>query len=189
MKINGKNFETSSQTNVTEPILNLTDRAVYLQPSHPVGILRSMIENRLNSTGNAYEIYNDFKPVVTVHENFDSLGFPDDHPGRSKSDTYYVNDTHLLRTHTSAHELECFRNINGFASNHEGTTDKPGFLISADVYRRDEIDKTHYPVFHQMEGARVWRREADDAHLEKIKADLTKLETILANDPVKLACR
>jgi phenylalanyl-tRNA synthetase alpha chain len=33
-----------------------------------------------------------------------------------------------------------------------------GFLISADVYRRDEVDRSHYPVFHQMEGARTWDR-------------------------------
>ena len=106
LSVNGKTYPVSDKTNVTSSILNLTDRAVYLKPSHPVGILRSVIEDKLNDPHHSFEIYNDFKPAVTVHENFDSLGFPEDHPGRSKSDTYYLNDCHLLRTHTSAHELE-----------------------------------------------------------------------------------
>ncbi|CAH02465.1 phenylalanine--tRNA ligase [Kluyveromyces lactis] len=186
LSVNGKTYPVSDKTNVTSSILNLTDRAVYLKPSHPVGILRSVIEDKLNDPHHSFEIYNDFKPAVTVHENFDSLGFPEDHPGRSKSDTYYLNDCHLLRTHTSAHELECFKNINGFVPGHVGKTDKPGFLISADVYRRDEIDRTHYPVFHQMEGGRVWKREPDNQHLLKIKEDLERLEKTLADDPVKL---
>lgn len=186
IQISGKNYEVSDKTNVTDSILNLTDRAVYLKPTHPVGILRNVIEEKLNGTDSSFKIYNDFKPVVTVHENFDSLGFPEDHPGRSKSDTYYVNDSHLLRTHTSAHELECFNNIDGFVPGHKGITEKPGFLISADVYRRDEIDRTHYPVFHQMEGCRVWKREPGNGHLEKIKTDLARLEKTLADDPVKL---
>lgn len=49
----------------------------------------------------------------------------------------------MLRTHTSAHEVECFRK--GLER----------YLLTADVYRRDEIDRSHYPVFHQMEGAYV----------------------------------
>lgn len=186
LSINGRVYETSPQTNVTEPIINLTDRSLHLKPSHPIGILRTMIEKKLNSIDNSYEAYNEFKPVVSVYENFDSLGFPADHPGRSKSDTYYVNDGHLLRTHTSAHELECFKNVDGFIDGQSGKTDKKGFLISADVYRRDEIDRTHYPVFHQMEGARVWSRQPNNGHLNQIRTDLQKLEKTLANDPVKL---
>lgn len=84
---------------------------------------------------------------MSVHENFDSLGFPPDHPGRARSDTYYINKSTLLRTHTSAHEAAIFR-----------ANETNGYLISADVYRRDEVDRSHYPVFHQMEGARLWDR-------------------------------
>ena len=73
---------------------------------------------------NCTRIPNDFKPVVTTYENFDVLGFPQDHPGRSKSDTYYLNGEHLLRTHTSAHEQQCFQSCK-----------TPGYLITADVYR------------------------------------------------------
>jgi phenylalanyl-tRNA synthetase alpha chain len=86
-------------------------------------------------------------PVVSKHQNFDSLGFPADHPGRSRSDTYYISDSVLLRTHTSAHQADTFR-----------ADQSDGYLVSADVYRRDAIDSSHYPVFHQMEGARSWDR-------------------------------
>ena len=82
-----------------------------------------------------------------MHQNFDSLGFPLDHPGRSRTDTYYINKHTVLRTHTSAHQADTFR-----------AAASDGFLISADVYRRDAIDRSHYPVFHQMEGARMWSR-------------------------------
>ena len=46
--------------------------------------------------------------------------------------------------HTSAHQAEILR---------QGTR---AFLVTGDVYRRDSIDATHYPVFHQMEGVRVF---------------------------------
>lgn len=85
--------------------------------------------------------------MVSTHQNFDSLGFPPDHVGRSKTDTYYINESTVLRTHTSAHQADTFRK-----------DEADGYLISADVYRRDAIDRSHYPVFHQMEGARTWDR-------------------------------
>ncbi|AAS51615.2 ADL305Cp [Eremothecium gossypii ATCC 10895] len=185
--VNCRTFETDdSHTNVTPTILSLTERSLHLQKAHPIGILRDMIEQRLNSVDNAYETYNEFRPAVSVAENFDSLGFPADHPGRSRSDTYYINKEHLLRTHTSAHEMECFGNIRN------GATEKPGFLISADVYRRDEIDRTHYPGFHQMEGARMWKRDLsaapgqEPAHLAQLRADIAKVEEQLRHEQTRL---
>lgn len=160
---------------MTPNILSLTERSLHLQPNHPIGILRDLIEKRFSGMG--YTFYNDFKPVVTTYENFDSLGFPQDHPGRSKTDTYYINKDTLLRTHTSAHERECFIKC-----------ETPGYLISADVYRRDEIDRTHYPAFHQMEGGRIWRRddfasqEELEKQLEKDIADIPPVN-IIVDDP------
>lgn len=187
ISINGKSYPTDSNiTNVTSSIIDLTDRSLHLKRSHPVGILREVIEEKLNSTDGAFLAYNEFKPVVSVFENFDSLGFPLDHPGRSKSDTYYINANHLLRTHTSAHEMECFGKIK------KGDTEKSGFLISADVYRRDEIDRTHYPVFHQMEGCRIWERRNATAkggepdHIAQIRKDLAKLEEQLSQQKTKV---
>lgn len=126
-------------------MLAATSRKLHLQEDHPVSITRQIIESVF--PGPTYRYYNDFHPVVSVDENFDSLGFPPDHPGRARSDTYYINESTLLRTHTSAHEAAIFR-----------ANASDGYLISADVYRRDEVDRSHYPVFHQMEGARLWDR-------------------------------
>lgn len=187
VEVNGTKYAANAvYTNITPSIVELTHRSLHLSESHPVGILREAIEKKLNSTDAAFSVYNQFKPVVTVHENFDSLGFPQDHPGRSKSDTYYVNEKHLLRTHTSAHEMECFGRIA------KGDSSKTGFLISADVYRRDEIDRTHYPVFHQMEGCRVWKRQnpsaegEEPAHIVQLREDLAKLEKQLAEQATKI---
>jgi phenylalanyl-tRNA synthetase alpha chain len=83
---------------------------------------------------------------VNTFENFDSLLIKENHPSRSPSDTYYVNEDKLLRTHTSAHENSCLSLFDSFC-------------VFGDVYRRDEIDATHYPVFHQMEAVRLYKRE------------------------------
>ncbi|EEB98072.1 hypothetical protein MPER_02484, partial [Moniliophthora perniciosa FA553] len=45
----------------------------------------------------------------TPYKNFDELSFPADHPGRSVTDSYYINKNLMLRTHTSAHEVEVFK--------------------------------------------------------------------------------
>jgi phenylalanyl-tRNA synthetase alpha chain len=107
-------------------------------------ITRKLIESRFPG----YKTHNELFPIVTTGQNFDSLGFPLDHVGRNRTDTYYINKETVLRTHTSAHQADTFRN-----------NESEGYLISADVYRRDAIDRSHYPVFHQMEGARTWDRQ------------------------------
>lgn len=126
-------------------ILNAIPRTLHLQTDHPLSITRQIIESRFLQP--EYKYYNNLSPVVSVAQNFDSLGFPPDHPGRSRTDTYYINRDTVLRTHTSAHQVDSFR-----------ANESDGFLISADVYRRDAIDRSHYPIFHQMEGARLWDR-------------------------------
>lgn len=146
LEIGGKTYQTDSWTNVPSSVLALVPRRLHTQPSHPVSLTRELIESRFPSP--TYINYNDLFPVVTVAENFDSLGFPADHPGRNRSDTYYINKDTVLRTHTSAHEAEIFRR-----------NASEGYTISADVYRRDAIDRSHYPVFHQMEGSRMWDRK------------------------------
>ncbi|KAK0613757.1 phenylalanyl-tRNA synthetase mitochondrial precursor [Immersiella caudata] len=143
--VNGKTYTPDEWYNVPENVLAATNRKVYLQEDHPISITRQILESKFAAP--EYLPYNNFDPVVSTYENFDSLGFPADHPGRAHSESFYINRETLLRTHTSAHESAVFR-----------TSTSDGYLISADVYRRDEIDRSHYPVFHQMEGARTWDR-------------------------------
>ncbi|KAI1132524.1 phenylalanyl-tRNA synthetase mitochondrial precursor [Nemania abortiva] len=145
INIDGKRYETDSWFNIPRNIKDKVPRKLHLQKDHPIYITRQIIESVFHKR--IFKYYSNLEPVVTTHQNFDSLGFAKDHPGRAKSDTYYVNSDTLLRTHTSAHQAETFRaNLSD------------GYLISADVYRRDEIDRSHYPIFHQMEGARSWDR-------------------------------
>jgi len=74
----------------------------------------------------------------------------------------------MLRTHTSAHEIEAYK------------SGLDRYTIAADVYRRDEIDSSHYPVFHQMEGAHVWP-ENELSKLPELNAFLAQQ---LANCPL-----
>ncbi len=67
------------------------------------------------------------------------MNIPPDHISRKPTDTFYINEKQLLRTHTSAHQKNQLE---------KGLKN---FLVFGDVYRRDEIDRYHYPVFHQME--------------------------------------
>lgn len=162
IKVDGKEYATDEWTNLPKSISELVGRNLYLNPKHPIGIVRRIIEKRLANMG--YTTFNNFHPVVSKELNFDSLGFPEDHPGRSKSDTYYLNKNTLLRTHTSAHEIECLK-----------STKSPGCLMTSDVYRRDTIDKTHYPAFHQMEGMRFWNRDITTDTIAAIRAEFEAL--------------
>lgn len=174
VEIDGRTFTKDSWYNAPANVIDAASRKLHLQKDHPVSITRQIIESVFPAP--TYKYYNSFHPVVSVHENFDSLGFPPDHPGRARSDTYYINESTLLRTHTSAHEAAIFR-----------ANESDGYLISADVYRRDEVDRSHYPAFHQMEGARLWDRSkvpgGDVA--AAVWADLEKLpeHSIRVEDP------
>ena len=131
-----------TSNNITPHIASLVGRDLHLRSSHPIGIIRSKIQeyfaSLLHSTQTDYKIFDAEDPIVTGQQCFDDLLIPPDHPGRSPSDTYYVTDSTLLRTHTSAHQSQHLK------------SGIDAFLCSGDVYRRDEIDSTHYPAFHQM---------------------------------------
>ncbi|KAF9354366.1 hypothetical protein BGX34_011082 [Mortierella sp. NVP85] len=156
--IGGKTYKTDQLTNVTSTILDKTTRQLYHIPTHPVAIIKDLIA----STFPDFKHYQNFSPVVTTKENFDDLCFSDDHVGRAPTDTYYINEKIMLRTHTSAHQLRVM-------------TEADKMLITADVYRRDEIDSSHYPVFHQMEGAELFdSKTAVDVIRKQIAADTSQ---------------
>ena len=79
--------------------------------------------------------------VETDHHNFTALNIPPDHPARDMQDTFYLKDNLLLRTHTSPVQIRHLEN------------NPPPVRIVAPgrVYRRDAVDATHSPVFHQVE--------------------------------------
>lgn len=175
-------YPTDSWTNVPASILSAVHRRLHVQPSHPLCLTRQIIESHFKrgeslQPPSRFTTYNNLPPVVTVAQNFDSLGFQADHPGRSRTDTYYINHKNVLRTHTSAHQADIFR---------ENYTE--GYLISADVYRRDAIDRSHNPVFHQMEGARMWDRRIvpgrDIAKAVRTNLDQIPAHNLEVDDPI-----
>jgi phenylalanyl-tRNA synthetase alpha chain len=76
---------------------------------------------------------------------FDALNTPPEHPARNEQDTFYLPDGRLLRTHTSTVQIRTMQ-----------TAKPPIRVISPGAaYRRDELDATHSPQFHQIEGLYV----------------------------------
>lgn len=136
--------KTDSLFNIPNSILSKINSNLYLTENHPLNKLKNRIEARFPTYSKIDNLSN---PIVSVQRNFNDLLIPSDHPGRLPSDTYYFNKDTVLRTHTSAHQSD----ILSSKLNNK-------YLITADVYRRDEIDPTHYPVFHQMEGIHTFSR-------------------------------
>ncbi|ELU08020.1 hypothetical protein CAPTEDRAFT_219626 [Capitella teleta] len=150
VKIKGTAYQSDDVTNVTPRILSKIGKNLHTVKHHPLGLIKRRIENYFythftNRVGNPlFAIFDRLDPVVTIHQNFDSLLTPEDHVSRSPKDTYYVNRDLLLRAHTSAHQEEIIK------------MGCDAFLAVGDVYRRDQIDATHYPVFHQCEIVRLF---------------------------------
>ncbi|KAG5233173.1 phenylalanyl-tRNA synthetase class IIc family protein [Salix suchowensis] len=131
--------------NVPDTIFSKLGLQLHRRDQHPLGILKNTIYDYFDTNySNKYDKFDELCPIVSVKQNFDDVLVPADHVSRSYNDTYYVDSQTVLRCHTSAHQAELLR---------KGHTH---FLVTGDVYRRDSIDSTHYPVFHQMEGFRVF---------------------------------
>ena len=92
-------------------------------------------------TGMGFEVV-EGPEVELDHFNFELLNIPKNHPARDAQDTFYIDDNVVLRTHTSPVQARTM------------TTRKPPIRIICPgrVYRADEVDATHSPVFHQIEG-------------------------------------
>lgn len=101
--------------------------------------------------------------------NFTKLNLPLDHPARDMQDTFYVNDRVVLRTHTSPCEARALLNV------------KPPFrlIMPGRVFRVDEVDASHSPVFMQIEGF-VVDREITLADLKGIL--LTFIHAVFGDD-------
>jgi len=91
--------------------------------------------------------------VETEAHNFDGLNIPEDHPAKASSDTFYLaaHPELLLRTHTSPVQVRTLLRIAPELAARGGVR----FLAPGRVYRKDEIDPTHSPMFHQVEGMLV----------------------------------
>ena len=91
--------------------------------------------------------------IETEAHNFDGLNIPEDHPAKASSDTFYLaaHPELLLRTHTSPVQVRTLLRVAPDLAKRGGIR----FLAPGRVYRKDEIDPTHSPMFHQVEGMLV----------------------------------
>lgn len=114
---------------------------------HPITILAEHVADTFIAMG--WELA-EGPEVETEQFNFDALNFPPDHPARSEQDTFYVapeDSRQLLRTHTSPVQVRTLLE-----------RELPVYVVSIGrTFRTDELDSTHTPVFHQVEGLAVDR--------------------------------
>lgn len=132
---------------------------------HPITILADHIADTFIAMG--WELAEG--PEVEAEQfNFDALNFPPDHPARSEQDTFYIapeGSRQLLRTHTSPVQVRTLLE-----------RELPVYIISIGrTFRTDELDATHTPVFHQVEGLAV-DRGLSMAHLRGTLDALARAE-------------
>ena len=115
------------------------DRQLKTGNLHPLSQIKRKVEDFFISMG-FIEI--DGPEIETDYYNFEALNTPADHPARDMQDTFYITDRILLRSQTSAGQIRTMEN------------NKPPIkmITVGRVYRSDDIDATHSPVFHQIEG-------------------------------------
>jgi len=105
--------------------------------------------------------------IVRADVSFDLFNFPEDHPARSRSDTYYVDEEHILRTHTTIMWYYYLNHpdIKKRLENKE----ELGVLCYGKVYRKDEIDRNHMNVFHQFGGLYLVPDDVKELSLDDLK--------------------
>ena len=112
---------------------------------HPITVIAEQVADVF--VGMGWEIA-EGPEVETEHHNFDALNFLPDHPARSMQDTFYVapqGSRQVLRTHTSPVQVRSML-----------SRDVPIYVACPGrTFRTDELDATHTPVFHQIEGLAV----------------------------------
>lgn len=110
--------------------------------------------------------------TVTAKNAFDLFNFPENHPSRKPTDTYFLDKERILRTHTTSmwlyylSDLEVRKTLE--------TRGWVGELAYGKVYRKDEIDRKHFPVFHQIDGLYLSRKK-------DLPVTLKMLQDVLAN--------
>ena len=106
---------------------------------HPLSIVQEDLIDIFRSMG--FDVV-DGPEVETDYYCFEALNVPKDHPARDMQDTFYLGESLLLRTQTSAAQIRVM----------EGRKPPIRIVCPGRVYRADDLDATHSPIFHQMEG-------------------------------------
>jgi phenylalanyl-tRNA synthetase alpha chain len=120
--------------------LDITAPASFTPPGHRHPLISTTEEIVDIFSGLGYRV-SEGPEIETDYYNFSALNIPEHHPARDMQDTFYLGDGRLLRTHTSPVQIRYLE------------TNPPPVRVIAPgrVYRRDAVDATHSPVFHQVE--------------------------------------
>lgn len=138
----------------------------------PVKILFDQIINLPRFEG--FDIV-EFPKVITVEQCFDFLNTPKDHPSRRETDTYYLDDIHILRTQMTAFWSFYLKDKDVLRRLEEEGEIKA--LAPGIVYRKDEIDRHHFPAFHQIDGLFICKKDKKiitQSDLKDVQIDLAK---------------
>ena len=137
--INAQVLEAKLQSEALD--VTIPGNAVSMGHEHPMNKVLQEIKDLF--VGMGYQIV-DGPEIELADYNFTRLNIEEGHPSRDRSDTFYFNsdDSLLLRTQTSPMQIRVMENA------------EPPICILAPgrVYRKDEADATHSPMFHQIEG-------------------------------------
>jgi len=148
------------------------------KPNSPVKILFDAVLNLPRFKD--FDIV-EFPKIVTIEQNFDLLNTPKDHPSRRETDTYYVTDNYLLRTQMTA--MWSFYLKDPEVRKRLETEGHIQALSPGIVFRKDEIDRHHFPAFHQIDGLLICKKSSkkiDQDELKAVQIDLAK--GIFGND-------
>lgn len=121
--------------------------------------------------------------VNRADTSFDLFNFPADHPARKGTDTYFLDESHILRTHTT---IMWYYYLNLREVKEKIAKREPlGLLSHGKVYRKDEIDRFHLNVFHQMDGLYLVPNDAQVLTEEDLKNILAKIAKAIFGDNIK----
>jgi len=118
----------------------------------------------------------DIPRIVSVEDDFDLLNTPKDHPSRRETDTYYITDKYILRTQMTVMWPYYLRNTDVLKK--LKTKGEVMALSAGVVFRKDEIDKKHFPAFHQIDFLYICRKDkkiVTQKELEEVQADAVKI--------------
>jgi len=147
--------------------LSIPDLTQSTEP-HAIKIIYEKIEQYMRDTHPQSDVRVYRKnPIVDIIDNYDNLLISSDNITRSSTYTHYVDENHILRTHTSAHLPGILRELST-QDNWEDVV----ILLPGLAYRRDVSDKKHVSEVHMLE---MWRIVKNSARPVMVKDDLVKV--------------
>ena len=121
--------------------------------------------------------------IVSAKESFDPFNFPPDHPARGKSDTYFVNDDAILRTHTTV--MWAYHLALPAVKEKMARGEAVGAFSHGKVYRKDEIDRRHMNIFHQIDGWYLSRKDEKTIGIPELQDVLSKIVRAIYGPEIK----